>query len=181
MMGAWGYLCAPISTLLSPLPAVGCWPPASGRRDPWSRPETGWRDAHPVQLRDAPRPADSLTKPVGCQVSPGIYRLAVAGDEGGTMFDYKGKRWRDLAARAMRRDGYMCQLSRRYGKRVPAEVVHHIYPVDEYPEYAYCLWNLISLSRAMHNRLPDRKTYGAGGCGYLHAVGTQWRNPETVL
>lgn len=96
--------------------------------------------------------------PAGCQVAPGIYRLAVAGDEGGTMFDYKGKRWRDLAARAMRRDGYMCQLSKRYGKQMPAELVHHIYPVDDYPEYAYCLWNLISLSRAVHNTLHDRNT-----------------------
>lgn len=58
----------------------------------------------------------------------------------------------------MRRDGYKCQLSKRYGKAVPAEVVHHIYPVDEYPEYAYCAWNLISLSRAAHNRLHDRNT-----------------------
>ncbi len=57
----------------------------------------------------------------------------------------------------MRRDGYTCQISKRYGKRVPAEVVHHIYPVDEYPEYAYCLWNLISLSRSAHNKLHDRE------------------------
>lgn len=78
--------------------------------------------------------------------------------EAGTMFDYKGKRWRRLAARALRRDKYKCQLSRRYGKNVEAEMVHHIYPVDEYPEYAYCMWNLISLSRAMHNTLHDRNT-----------------------
>ena len=77
---------------------------------------------------------------------------------GDYMFDYKGKRWKDLAARAMRRDGYMCQLSKRYGKQVPAELVHHIYPVDEYPEYSYCLWNLISLSRAVYNTLHDRNT-----------------------
>ena len=37
-------------------------------------------------------------------------------------------------------------------------MVHHIYPVDEYPEYAYCLWNLISLSQSMHNTLHDRNT-----------------------
>lgn len=72
--------------------------------------------------------------------------------------DYTSKRWKALSAKAMRRDGYMCQLSKRYGKAVPAEVVHHIYPVDEYPEYGYCLWNLISLSRAAHNKLHDRKT-----------------------
>lgn len=74
------------------------------------------------------------------------------------MFNYKGKRWRDLAARAMRRDGYKCQLSARYGRSVEADMVHHIYPVDQYPEYGYCLWNLISLSNAEHNKLHDRNT-----------------------
>lgn len=74
------------------------------------------------------------------------------------MFTYKCKRWRDLAARAMRRDGYKCQLSARYGRSVEAEMVHHIYPVDQYPEYGYCLWNLISLSNAEHNKLHDRDT-----------------------
>ncbi len=73
-------------------------------------------------------------------------------------FHYNSRKWEHLAGRAMRRDGYMCQLSKRYGKHVQAEVVHHIYPVDEYPEYAYCLWNLISLSRKMHNTLHDRNT-----------------------
>lgn len=72
-------------------------------------------------------------------------------------FSYNGIKWKHLAQMALRRDGYMCQLSKRYGKAVPAEVVHHIYPVDEYPEYAYCPWNLISLSRAAHNRLHDRE------------------------
>lgn len=73
-------------------------------------------------------------------------------------FNYKSKTWKALAACAMKRDGYICQLSKRYGKIVPAEMVHHIYPVDEYPEYAFCLWNLISLSNAMHNTLHDRVT-----------------------
>lgn len=72
------------------------------------------------------------------------------------MFDYFGKRWERLSRAIMRRDGYLCQISLRYGKRVAAEVVHHIFPVDEYPEYAYCPWNLIALSRKAHNRLHDR-------------------------
>lgn len=63
-----------------------------------------------------------------------------------------------MATKAMRRDGFMCQIAKRYGKCVPAEVVHHIYPADEYPEYAYELWNLVALSRAQHNRLHDRNT-----------------------
>ena len=72
--------------------------------------------------------------------------------------DYKSKRWKALSDKAMRRDGYKCQMAARYGRSEPAEVVHHIYPVDEYPEYGYCMWNLISLSRAAHNKLHDRKT-----------------------
>lgn len=73
-------------------------------------------------------------------------------------FDYKSQKWKKVKSAVLRRDGYKCQLSKRYGKNVPAEIVHHIYPVDEYPEYAYCLWNLISLSREQHNRLHDRNT-----------------------
>lgn len=73
-------------------------------------------------------------------------------------FNYDSKKWEHLARLAMKRDGYQCQISKRYGKAVPAEVVHHIYPVDEYPEYAFCLWNLIALSRAAHNRLHNRNT-----------------------
>lgn len=72
------------------------------------------------------------------------------------MFDYKARRWERLRAQVMRRDGYRCQLSKRFGKAVPADLVHHIYPVDEYPEYAFAPWNLISVSRAAHNKLHDR-------------------------
>lgn len=72
--------------------------------------------------------------------------------------DYESNKWKHMSRLAMRRDKYMCQLSKRYGKQVPAEVVHHIYPADEYPEYAYELWNLVPLSRAQHNRLHDRNT-----------------------
>ena len=70
------------------------------------------------------------------------------------MFDYKARRWERLRAQVMRRDGYRCQLSKRYGKSVPADLVHHIYPVDEFPEYAFEPWNLIAVSRAAHNKLP---------------------------
>lgn len=55
-------------------------------------------------------------------------------------------------------DNYMCQVSRRYGRIESATVVHHIYPADQYPQYAWCDWNLISVSAAMHNRLENRKT-----------------------
>lgn len=72
------------------------------------------------------------------------------------VFDYKSPAWVRLSKTIMRRDGYKCQIAKRYGKNVPAELVHHIYPADEYPEYAMQPWNLIALSRAEHNALHDR-------------------------
>ncbi len=45
-------------------------------------------------------------------------------------------------------DGYRCRESARYGKRVEATTVHHVWPAEDYPEYAWELWNLISLSES---------------------------------
>ena len=56
------------------------------------------------------------------------------------------------------RDDYMCQYSLKNGKRVNANTVHHIFPADQYPQYRYCDWNLISLSSEVHNMMHDRAT-----------------------
>lgn len=56
----------------------------------------------------------------------------------------------------LRRDGYLCQISLRYGKRIEADTVHHIFPADRFPEYQWEPWNLISLAGAVHNRLHVR-------------------------
>ena len=87
-------------------------------------------------------------------------------------FDYSraNKRWWNLRELALKRDGRKCRESARYGKRVDAEVVHHIWPAEDYPEYAYCLWNLISLSTAAHDAMHDRKTRR------LTAKGLSWKN-----
>ena len=50
----------------------------------------------------------------------------------------------------------MDRIELRYGRQIQATIVHHIYPADEYPEYAYCDWNLISVSMATHNKLENR-------------------------
>lgn len=72
--------------------------------------------------------------------------------------NYKSKRWRKTRESVLRRDGYECQISLRYGKHVLADTVHHIFPVDMYPEYEWESWNLISLSAAVHNRMHIRDT-----------------------
>lgn len=74
------------------------------------------------------------------------------------MFDYHSKEWKRKREFILKRDGYQCQLSKRDGLIEEADTVHHIFPVRDYPEYAFCSWNLISLSRARHNMLHERDT-----------------------
>ena len=71
---------------------------------------------------------------------------------------YHSVRWLRLRASILRRDQYRCQLSARYGRNVPANTVHHIFPLEDYPEFAFCRWNLISVSEKIHGKLHDRKT-----------------------
>lgn len=73
-------------------------------------------------------------------------------------FDYKSPRWLRLRASVLRQAGYRCQFFKRYGRRVEAVHVHHIWPAEDYPEYAWCRWNLIALSQAAHNMMHDRST-----------------------
>lgn len=87
---------------------------------------------------------------------------------------YKTKRWERLRGAALRRDGWQCQIAKREGHSIPAEVVHHIFPRDAFPEYENKLWNLISLSYEAHNMLHDRNT------GALSQMGEELRR-QTAL
>ena len=71
---------------------------------------------------------------------------------------YQSQKWKQKRKASLRRDGYMCQFEKRYGKIRPAGIVHHIFPIEEYPEYALCDWNLMSVSMESHNKLHDRVT-----------------------
>ena len=63
---------------------------------------------------------------------------------------YTSQKWRHKRDMILRRDGYQCQLSKRFGKNVPAQNVHHIFPREEFPEYTWESWNLISLCHDKH-------------------------------
>ena len=67
-------------------------------------------------------------------------------------------RWKRFRNFILARDGYRCKESLRYGISTPAEMVHHIFPVSEYPELEFVAWNVISLSNKMHNKMHDRIT-----------------------
>lgn len=58
----------------------------------------------------------------------------------------------------LRRDHYMDRVEWRYGKRKEATIVHHIFPREEFPQYQWEPWNLVSVSMATHNRVHDRET-----------------------
>lgn len=73
------------------------------------------------------------------------------------MFDYKDTIWKRKQKKILKRDGYMCQWCKRYGKKVDATTVHHIKHADEYPELVYTDSNLISLCSACHNKAHPEK------------------------
>lgn len=71
---------------------------------------------------------------------------------------YQCGRWTRLRAAILRRDGYRCRESARFGKRAEANTVHHIFPRDRFPEYQWEPWNLISLAGEVHEQMHDRTT-----------------------
>lgn len=72
--------------------------------------------------------------------------------------DYQSTKWKKKRLHILRKDGYLCQIAKRYGKAEEATVVHHIYPADKYPQWQWADWNLISVSQKAHNQLENRKT-----------------------
>lgn len=95
---------------------------------------------------------------------------------------YKNKKWKELRDRVLKRDKYMCQECRRYGKNKDAQMVHHMFPIRDIPEYAYLKENLISLCNKCHNEMHDRNTDELTAKGeallsrYRERVETAWLN-----
>ena len=79
------------------------------------------------------------------------------------MFDYNSAKWRRKRAAILRRDNYQCRECRKYFIIKPAETVHHIKHVDEFPELAYVDSNLESVCMDCHNKLhPEKGQHGSG-------------------
>lgn len=68
-------------------------------------------------------------------------------------------RWKKLRAFILKRDSYLDQVALRYGKRIEANTVHHIFPREIFPELTFTAWNLISVSKATHNELHIRDSH----------------------
>lgn len=63
-----------------------------------------------------------------------------------------------LRKRILVRDKYIDQYWKRYGKIMNADIVHHVFPVKDFPEYQWKEWNLVSVSRSTHQQLHDRES-----------------------
>lgn len=72
---------------------------------------------------------------------------------------YLTSKWKRKRKKILRRDEYLCQESRRFDRTESSEVIHHIYPIELYPELAFEDWNLISLSNRSHNSMHKRGTH----------------------
>lgn len=70
---------------------------------------------------------------------------------------YETQTWKKKRAAILRRDGYRCRDCARYGRVKQADTVHHIKPLEEFPELALDNKNLISLCRACHNKRHPEK------------------------
>lgn len=78
---------------------------------------------------------------------------------------YKTKKWIKKRNGIMRKYSYECQESKRFGIRVQAEMIHHIYPRDKYPELSFIEWNLLPLTNKKHNSFHDRNSNEVIGNG----------------
>ena len=93
---------------------------------------------------------------------------------------YKTKAWEIQRARILRLDGYLDQVALRFfGKRIPGNTVHHIYPRSERPEWQLKDWNLITVSEETHNQIENRRTGELSELGKLlqrvTTPGKDWR------
>lgn len=90
--------------------------------------------------------------------------------------DLSVKRWEELRQYVLRRDRYLDQVALRYGKRIEANTVHHVFPRELYPQYTYCAWNLVSVSHATHNKLHVRDSHKLTAKGWELLVRTARKN-----
>jgi len=75
-----------------------------------------------------------------------------------SMSFYKSKQWRRKREAILRRDEYLCQECKRYGKTTSAKIVHHIIPFEQRPDLKLHGDNLISLCFTCHEQMHNKMT-----------------------
>lgn len=76
---------------------------------------------------------------------------------------YHSGKWKKKRNSILRRDKYLCQECRKYGRLRVATCVHHIKHYEDYPELAFDNKNLESLCNQCHNKKhPEKGNKGSG-------------------
>lgn len=88
---------------------------------------------------------------------------------------YKKTAWERKRAWILSKYNYVCQEGKRYNSGEEAVMVHHIYPIEKYPELMYVDWNLLPLSNKNHNRMHIRNSHE------LTALGKLWQRKKKRL
>lgn len=70
---------------------------------------------------------------------------------------YNSDAWKHKREIILRRDGYKCQLCKRYGRNESATVVHHKIEYEDDPSLGLVNSNLISLCDGCHNKVHPEK------------------------
>ena len=97
-------------------------------------------------------------------------------------FEYSSKdgitsaRWERMRQFVLSRDCYLDQVARRYGKRIEATQVHHIFPREYFPRWTFEPWNCISVSTKTHDKLHDRTSHKLTADGWALLVRTARQN-----
>ncbi|MFD3261866.1 HNH endonuclease signature motif containing protein [Paenibacillus lentus] len=65
---------------------------------------------------------------------------------------YKSTAWRKCRVVILKRDNYLCQPCLKRGVITTANTVHHIKPLEDYPELALDEDNLESICPTCHNK-----------------------------
>lgn len=69
---------------------------------------------------------------------------------------YKTYKWVKKRQEALIRDNFECQECKRQGRFRPADCVHHIKELKQYPELALDINNLMSLCNRCHNLIHEK-------------------------
>ena len=73
---------------------------------------------------------------------------------------YSSTAWRRARVKILSRDDHLCQECLREDRLTPANVVHHIKELEDYPELALTEENLESICYACHNKEHPEKGGG---------------------
>ena len=70
---------------------------------------------------------------------------------------YKSAAWKKKRLYILKRDKYLCQICKRYGRNTEAVIVHHIEELSEAPELKLKNTNLVSVCRKCHNMIHKKE------------------------